>query len=89
MHISDLTALYGRIVEKILRKEVIPSGTEGYYFALAHDLQWWETLNQLATALDARGLITDPEVHLWPSNEAAAELLGVPVPFVQLFWNSG
>lgn len=89
VHISDLTALYGRIIDKIHRKETIQSGTEGYYFALAHDLFWWETLDHLAAALNARGLVTDSKTRLWPSDEAAAEALGVPVPFVQLLWNSG
>ena len=89
MHISDLTALYGRIIEKILQKEALPSGTEGYYFALAHHLHWWEVLDHLAGALDARGLVIDPKTHFWPSDEAAADSLGVPVQFVLPLWNSG
>ena len=89
MHISDLTALYGRIIEKILKKEALPTGTEGYYFALAHDLVWWEVLNHLAEALHSRGLVTDTKTQIWPSDEAAAEALGVPVQFVQPLWNSG
>ena len=89
MHISDLTALYGQIIQKILQKEAIPSGTEGYYFALAHDLQWWEVLDRLAIALKARGLVTDSKTEVWPSDEFAAESFGVPVAFVQALWNSG
>lgn len=89
MHILDLTALYGRIVEKILHKEALPSGKGGYYFALAHDLLWWEVLDHLAVALKSRGLVTDSTTHIWPSNEAAAESMGVPVQFVEPLWNSG
>ena len=89
VHISDLTALYGRIIEKILQKEALQSGAEGYYFALAHDLLWWEVLDQLAVALNARNLVTDSKTQIWPNDEAAAKSLGVPVQFVQLLWNSG
>ena len=89
MHISDLTALYGRIIKKILQGEALQSGTEGYYFALAHDFTWWEVSDRLAMALNARGLVTDSKTQFWPSDEAAAESLGVPVQFVQPLWNSG
>lgn len=84
-----MTALYMRIIEKILQKEVIPNGTEGYYFALAHDLPRWEFLDRLAVALKARGLATDTKVQIWPSDEVAGEVLGVPSLFVQVLWNSG
>ncbi|KAL9086375.1 MAG: hypothetical protein Q9165_007161 [Trypethelium subeluteriae] len=89
VHISDLTALYGRIVQKILQNEPLPSGTEGYYFALAHDLIWWQVLDELAITLNARGLATTPDTSIWSSDEAAAEAMGVPVQFVQPLWNSG
>ena len=89
VHISDLTSLYERILEKILRNESLPSGTEGYYFGLGHDLVWWEFLDRLAVALKARDLILDTEIQTWPSDKAAAEALGVPEAFVQPLWNSG
>lgn len=89
VHISDLTALYGRIVEKILKQEHLPSGTEGYYFGVAHEMFWWEILDQLAVRLDARGLATNTETRIWPDDKFAAESLGVPEQFVQLLWNSG
>lgn len=88
-HITDLTALYGRTIKKILQKAALPSDTEGYYLARAHDLHWWEVLDYLAVGLHARGLVTDPKTQLWPSDEAAVEALGAPVPFVQPLWNSG
>lgn len=89
VHISDLTSLYSRIIEKILRKEALVNGTEGYYFALAHDLFFWEVLDQMAVALKARGLVAEPKAQIYPNDEAAAESLGVPEKFVQPLWNSG
>lgn len=89
MHISDLTTLYGRIVEKIQQNEPPPSGAEGYYFALAHDIYWWEVLDHLAAALKVRGLVTDSKAQIWPSDVVAAEALGVPIQFLQILWNSG
>lgn len=84
-----MTALYGLIIEKILQKEPIDNGEKGYYFALAHNLQWREVLDRLAAALHARGLVADPKAQVWPSDEVAAESLGVPVGFLQVLWNSG
>ena len=88
VHISDFTALYRRIIEKIFQKETLPSGVEGYYFGVAHDFTWWEALDQLAVALDARNLVTDSKTQVWPSDEAAAESMGIPVQFARLLWNS-
>ena len=84
-----MTALYGRIVERILRNETPPSGTEGYYIALANDLSWWEVIERLTAALKARGLVTETEIPTWPSYEVAAQALGVPAPFVQPLWDAG
>ena len=89
VHISDLTALYSLIVERILRGESIPSGRDGYYFALAHDLFLGEVGDHLAKALWDRGLTTDSKTHEYSDYTAAAESLGIPVPFVQLLWDSG
>ncbi|KAJ5167023.1 uncharacterized protein N7482_005804 [Penicillium canariense] len=89
VHISDLTALYGLIVEHILRGETVPSGREGYYFALAHDMFLGEVGDHLARALCDRGLISDSKTHNYSDPEAAAESLGVPAPFVQMLWDSG
>ncbi|KAL9058634.1 MAG: hypothetical protein Q9162_001641 [Coniocarpon cinnabarinum] len=88
-HVSDLTALYRKVVEKILSKETIPSDTEGYYFATAHDIYLWEASDHLAAALKARGLVTDSTTKIWANDEEAAEALGVPVAFLQALWNSG
>ncbi|KAI9656895.1 MAG: hypothetical protein M1821_003534 [Bathelium mastoideum] len=89
VHITDLTALYGQVVEKILQKEPLPSETEGYYFGITHELVWWEFLDRLTAALHSRGLVKSSETHTWPSDDVAAEALGVPAQFVQPLWNSG
>ncbi|KAJ5195726.1 hypothetical protein N7449_006205 [Penicillium cf. viridicatum] len=89
VHISDLTALYGRIIENILQGEPLPTGREGYYFALAHYLHLGEVLDHLAIQLKARDLITDSKTKIYLNDEAAASSLGIPVPFVRPLWNSG
>lgn len=89
VHISDLTELYGIIVSKILEGQAPPSGPEGYYFALAHDIVWWELLDRLAATLVADGIITDSKVDVWASDEAASAALDVPGQFVQVLWKSG
>ncbi|CAI7569276.1 unnamed protein product [Penicillium discolor] len=89
VHISDLTSLYGRIIENILQGKPLPTGREGYYFALAHYLQLGEVLDHLAIQLKARDLITDSKTKIYLNDEAAASSLGIPVPFVRPLWNSG
>lgn len=89
VHITDLTALYTGLIDKILRKETIPSGADGYYFALAHDVFWWNFLDQLAATLKSRGIVANSKTEIWPSDEVAADSLGVPVQLVQMFFNSG
>ncbi|CAJ2501453.1 Uu.00g043060.m01.CDS01 [Anthostomella pinea] len=88
VHISDLTDFYARLVEKIIRKEQLPSGEDGYYFAVAHSTHWWDILDHLALALHARGL-AEPATHIWPSEEMAAQSLGVPVDYARSIWNGG
>lgn len=83
-----MTALYAQIVKKVLRKEVIPSNEEGYYFAIAHHFQMWELSERLAEALKARNLAADSKTYIWPSVEAAAEAMGVPTPFAYV-WTLG
>lgn len=89
MHISDLTSLYGRIIENILQGKPLPTGREGYYFALAHYLHLGEVLDHLSIQLKARDLITDSKTKIYLNDEAAASSLGIPVPFVRPLWNSG
>ncbi|KAI1105789.1 NAD(P)-binding protein [Jackrogersella minutella] len=83
VHISDLTELYTLLVEKVLQNEPIPSGENGYYFAMAHRAPWWDIMQRLAKALYARGLVTEPAVQVWPSYEMAAEHLGFPALYTR------
>ncbi|KAF2019626.1 NAD(P)-binding protein [Aaosphaeria arxii CBS 175.79] len=88
-HISDLVSLYTLLVSKIIAREDIPRGKEGYYFALAHRIEGWEVAESLSGAAKARGLIADSTVEVWESDASAAEAMGVPEMFVQVLWNSG
>jgi hypothetical protein len=88
VHISDITALFSRIIEKILSKDTIPSGAEGYYFAGAHKVNWWAILDRLAVDMKARDLVTDETPQIWESDDAAAEGLGIPAMFLKPFFNS-
>ncbi|KAI2463184.1 NAD(P)-binding protein [Annulohypoxylon bovei var. microspora] len=88
VHISDLTALYTLLVEKILQKEPISNGEKGYYFAVAHRAPWWDVMQRLADALYARGLVTEAKVQVWPSYEVAAEHLGFPSQFIRAIGTS-
>ncbi|KAE8451665.1 hypothetical protein EG329_003122 [Mollisiaceae sp. DMI_Dod_QoI] len=87
-HISDLTALYALLVEKILQKEPIPSGEKGYYFAMAHRISWWTIMSRLAEGLHMRGLVTEPRVQTWPSYDMASEHLRWPPQFVRAMGTS-
>jgi ABC-type taurine transport system ATPase subunit len=78
-----LTALYALLIEKILQKEPLPNGEKGYYFAMAHRLPWWTAMDRLASALHARGLVTEPKAQIWPSYEMAAEYLGFPLQYIR------
>ncbi|KAH7072309.1 hypothetical protein BKA63DRAFT_605181 [Paraphoma chrysanthemicola] len=89
VHISDLTGLYGLVLEAILQGKQIEHGEKGYYFGIAHPLHWHDLAKHLALALKARGLVTSDETRIWSSAEEAAEPLGVPAAFVQALWNSG
>ncbi|KAL4860572.1 hypothetical protein BDV12DRAFT_204901 [Aspergillus spectabilis] len=91
VHISDLTALYRLIINRILcgESETIPQNKEGYYFALAHDLFLGDVLDHLWLSLYSRGLVTDARTRIYPSDQIAVESLDVPKKFVQTLWNSG
>ncbi|KAG5799658.1 hypothetical protein H9Q69_001288 [Fusarium xylarioides] len=89
VHISDLTALYCRIIQAALNNEKIPSGKEGYYFAVAHDLNMWEFQDHLAAAMKARGLVANDKPDVYPSDEFAAKAIDVPVEFLSVLYKSG
>ncbi|RDW74800.1 hypothetical protein BP6252_05942 [Coleophoma cylindrospora] len=83
VHVSDLAAFYTLLTEKIVQREPVASGEDGYYFVYTHKTHWWDTMQRLAEALYARGLVTAPTVETWSSDEMAAEYLGFPRPFVR------
>ncbi|KAF2251858.1 NAD(P)-binding protein [Trematosphaeria pertusa] len=87
-HISDLIELYALLVEKILQKERIPSGEEGYYFAMAHRTPWWAAMDRIAQSLHARGLVAESKPSIWPSDKMAADYLGFPVLYVRAMGTS-
>ncbi|KAL9083685.1 MAG: hypothetical protein Q9165_008413 [Trypethelium subeluteriae] len=88
VHISDLVAFYALLTEKILQKESIPSGEQGYYFPISHRVHWWIVMDRLATALHARGLVAKPEAEVWPSDDIAAEYLGFPRRYIRAMGTS-
>lgn len=46
-------------------------------------------MDRLAANLHARGLVATEYAKIWPSDEMAAESVGVPVKFAHSMWNSG
>ena len=84
VHITDLAAFYKLLVEHILDDAKIPSGREGYYFAVAHTISSWALMQGLADRLYARGLIEEAQPQEWVSDEAAAASIGAPVPIVRV-----
>lgn len=87
-HISDLTALYASIAERIINNDSLERNEKGIYFAIAHDLYFHDVAADLAIALHTRELVTESSTKTFESTEQAAEILGVPAPFVQALWNS-
>ncbi|RYC85682.1 hypothetical protein BFJ63_vAg11423 [Fusarium oxysporum f. sp. narcissi] len=89
IHISDLTALYYRIIHAALKNEDIPSGKEGYNFAVAREMDMREFQDHLAAAMKARGLVSSDKPEVYPSDEFAAEAVDVPVEFLSALYKSG
>lgn len=78
-----MTELYALIVENILQQHPIPSGDKGYYFAIAHRIPWWITMDSLAAHLYRRGLVAESTARIWPTYEMAADCLGFPTKYVR------
>jgi hypothetical protein len=81
--------LYYRIIHAALKNEDIPSGKEGYNFAVAHEMDMWEFQDHLAAAMKARGLVSSDKPEVYPSDEFAAEAIDVPVEFLSALYKSG
>ncbi|KAF6842782.1 nad dependent epimerase dehydratase family protein [Colletotrichum musicola] len=88
VHILDLVALYALLTEKILLRESLPSGRNGYHFVFSHRVRWSAVTQRLAEILHARGLVDKPEVRLWPSFDAAADALGFPRLYMEAIGTS-
>lgn len=88
VHISDLSALYVLLLESILKKQDIPNGEDGYYFATVHRLPWWRVMQGLAEALHSRGLVESADVKTWPSYDTAADELGFPRMYMRAIGTS-
>ncbi|KAI7765741.1 hypothetical protein LZL87_000854 [Fusarium oxysporum] len=89
VHISDLTALYCRIIHAALNHEEIPSGKDRYCFAVAHEMNMWEFQDHLSAAMKARGLVSSDKPEVYPGDEFAAEAIDVPVEFLGALCKSG
>lgn len=87
-HISDLTEYYMLLVDKILSAAELPSGKSGYYFAVAHQFRWWDVMDKIAEALNARGLIESLDTPMWPSLEVAHNSIGLSPAALKGFWMS-
>lgn len=87
VHISDVVDLYMRLVGRIASAQPsLPGSVAGYFFAVGHHVDWTETMDALAAAMHARGLASEPEAAIWPSDEFAAETLGIPAQFLPVLW---
>lgn len=88
VHISDLVALFLLLVDSIVKEKPIPSGKQGYYFAIAHEQGWHSMLDVLAARLHEHGKVASSDVSLWPTDEVAAQALGVPAGFLHVLFNA-
>ncbi|KAF2738011.1 NAD(P)-binding protein [Polyplosphaeria fusca] len=87
-HISDLATLYTLLVTSILNHAAPPANEDGYYFPIAHRIPWHATMDLIASAMHARGLVDSPAARVWPSYERAADELGLPRLYVRAMGTS-
>jgi hypothetical protein len=87
-HVSDVARFYGQLIESIFVGKKLPAGEDGHYFLVSHVVSWWDIMDQLAANLHARSLVTTESTKIWPSDEIAAESVGVPASFAHSMWNS-
>jgi hypothetical protein len=87
-HISDLTALHASIVKRIINNDSLERNEKEIYFAITYNLYFHDVAADLAKAMHTYELIIENTTKTFESTEHAAEILGVPAPFVQALWNS-
>lgn len=61
----------------------MPSGENGYYWVVAHRVPHLKTMESLAEALYARGLVDEPQPRAWTSDATAGEHLQFPAQYVR------
>ncbi|CAH0056885.1 unnamed protein product [Clonostachys solani] len=88
IHVTDLARFYGSIIRSIVHGKAPVGGQDGYFFASAHKLPWWDLLHCLASRLHAKGFVSTAEVNVWPNEDLAAKSFGMPLEFVRIGWNS-
>ncbi|KAL5328188.1 hypothetical protein ACEPPN_001684 [Leptodophora sp. 'Broadleaf-Isolate-01'] len=81
--ISDVVSFYALLVEKILIEDSIPGGEKDYYFVVGHRSPWWTVMKHLSDVIYARGLVNEAVTPTWPSDEMAAEALGLPLAYIR------
>jgi hypothetical protein len=84
VHVSDLAEFYTLLVHKILSGSASTTEVEGYFFPVAHETDMWDTADEFAKALHAKGLVNESKAVEWPSDEVAAKDLGMPAEFIPL-----
>ncbi|VUC23390.1 unnamed protein product [Clonostachys rosea] len=88
IHVADLARFYARIIHCIVHGNAPVGGADGYFFASAHKIPWWDLLHHLAGRLHAKGLISTADVNVWPNENLAVESFGMSLEFVKIGWNS-
>lgn len=79
-----MVSFYRLLTEAILSGKALRSGREGYYFPMGHKTSNWAVMAAFAKHLHAANLVEEPKPRTWPSDEAAAEALGIPVFLVRI-----
>ena len=82
VHIDDLTSLYERVIDHIIKKKPAPGAESEYYFVMAHRSSWWAVMDRIAAALYSRALVSQSEPRFWSSDEEAAKKLGFPLAII-------
>ncbi|CAG9950270.1 unnamed protein product [Clonostachys rosea f. rosea IK726] len=88
IHVTDLARFYTSIIRSIVHGNAPVGGLDGYFFASAHKLPWWDLLHCLASRLHAKGLVSTTDVNIWPNGDLAAKSFGMPLEYVKIGWNS-
>ncbi|CAG9977431.1 unnamed protein product [Clonostachys byssicola] len=88
IHVTDLARFYTSIIRTIVHGNAPVGGQDGYFFASAHKLPWWDLLHCLASRLHAKWLVSTADVNVWPNGDLAAESFGMPLEYVRIGWNS-